>query len=386
VAQDRRIGLLIDTSTPYGRGLIEGIGRHAARRPGWRVLAEPMHDRPPAGLARWRVDGLLVRALSRSIVRAAVGLEVPTVAFWGRSAMPVGGRVVAGPLTDGDAVGRMAAECFLDRGFVHLAWCGFAGQSNVRRGDAFAARVAEAGYGLERFAARSRGPERTTAREQRAMAAWLKTLPQPVGVFAPNDYRGRHVIDACHAAGLACPEQVAVLGVDNDPLLCEYAPTPLSSIELDAAAVGQAGARMLDRLLAGEAAVPPDDVLPVAVVTRKSTDLSAIADPLVAEAVALIRRRAHEPVDIQQLAAELPASRSALERRFGRVLGRSPAAELRRVRLEQAKALLERTDLPLKAVASRCGYGSPQRLGEAFGRALGETPAGYRRRRRGAGG
>lgn len=381
-----RIALLIETSTAYGRGLIQGVGRYARHHTDWQVLLTPGHDHPPQDFRQWRPDAVLVRPMSRSIAEAVLRAEVPTVAFWGRVELPPRPWLVQGPTLDVAAIERMAAEHFLSRGFRHFAYCGFSTAWKHNQGRAFVERLKQERFTPLIYRTRLRGPYRTTAHEHERLTRWLVDLPKPVAVLGSNDARGRHVIDACHAAGLRCPEQVAVLGVGNDHLMCEAASPPLSSIEPDHDGIGYLAAGMLDRLLGGERPTPPPDtprrLPPRRLIVRQSTDLIAITDPDIARAVALIRDHACEGMTVAELVDRLPLSRAVIERRFREVLHRTPASELQRVRLDHAKGLLLDTDLPLKVIAGRAGYANPQRLSEAFRRTVGMPPAAYRREHR----
>ncbi len=219
---------------------------------------------------------------------------------------------------------------------------------------------------------------------QADMTAWLAELKTPVGIMACNDIRARHILEACHRLGLKVPEDVAVLGVDNDLMLCEMSAPSLSSIEQDPEGIGYLAAATLDRMMGGDrhAAASWATVAPKSVVTRGSTDVISATDDAVRRAVRFIRERVAGPLKSEDVGTHVELSRSALDVRFKHALGRTVHDEIERVRLNTAMNLLSSTDLPLKAVALRCGYRNGAYMAYVFRRHLGLAPSPYRRQRR----
>jgi LacI family transcriptional regulator len=215
--------------------------------------------------------------------------------------------------------------------------------------------------------------------EQRILLAWLKSLPKPVGLMACNDICGREVLQACAAAGLRVPDDVAVVGVDNDELMCELSSPPLSSIALDVEKAGYEAARLLDSLMSGHLAEERVvQVEPVYVVTRQSSEIMAPDDPCVATALQYIKTHAGQPIGVSHVVEQTNASRRTLERRFSRALGRSISSEITQRRLERAKRLLLETDLPSYRVAAAAGFGTIKTFNRVFRRALGVSPRRFR--------
>ncbi len=220
------------------------------------------------------------------------------------------------------------------------------------------------------------------------LSRWLVRLPRPAGVFTWGLF-GTIVLDACERAGLRVPEDVAVLGGSEDELLYESVSPPLSGIAGSSERIGLEAAELLDSLILGnarsssrKAADPPEMILlsPTHVVCRQSTDILAIEDAELVAAIRYIRDRAAEPIQVEDVLHAVPISRQSLERRFHQVLGRSPASEIRRVHLERAMRLLAETDLPIPAVASASGFGSPEYLAAVFKAQTGQSPRAYRNR------
>lgn len=218
--------------------------------------------------------------------------------------------------------------------------------------------------------------------EQQGIVWWLKSLPKPIAILTCHDDRGQQVIDACLRAGLTVPDEVAILGVDNDPFLCNLSTPQLSSIDVNPERIGYEAAALLDRLMKG-GRVPRRPLLfePKGVVIRQSTDVTSVSDPHVAHATRLIRDHAGDPVSIEQLLARVPVSRSTLFRHFREHLGRSPKKELGRVRLERAKALLSNSSLPVDEIARKTFQTGTKHFVAAFRRIIGCTPHNYRKQR-----
>jgi LacI family transcriptional regulator len=202
----------------------------------------------------------------------------------------------------------------------------------------------------------------------------------PLGLMACNDDRGRQVLEACREARLRVPEQIAVVGVDNDELLCELSDPPLSSVVLNAERGGYAAAALLDRMMRGRVRRPRRLVVePLHVVTRRSSDIIALEDAEVASALALIRQQATAPMQIDEVVEHVQISRRSLEMRFRQHVGRTIHDEIERMRLERAKRLLLESDLPIPRVASSAGFNSASYFVQVFCRQVGQTPARYRR-------
>jgi LacI family transcriptional regulator len=200
-----------------------------------------------------------------------------------------------------------------------------------------------------------------------------------VGIFATNDMRGQHVLDACARQNIAVPEQVAVIGVDNDEVLCNLCNPPLSSIIPDPESIGYVAAEWLDRMMQGEApAISTKEIAPQGIAIRQSSDAFAVADPVLANALRFIRERACEGLTVQELLEHLCVSRSWLERNFRKVMNRSPQAAIRLAQIKRCKELLRTTSLPLEKIARLTGFEHPEYMSVVFKRETGDTPGQYR--------
>lgn len=284
-------------------------------------------------------------------------------------------------VSDDRAVGSLAADHMLERGFKHFAFCGFGDQVwSLGRREGFTQRLTERGHSCDLWESPWVGPQaRSWEREQTQIARWLQSLRLPVGLMACNDMRGQHVLDACQRLDRAVPEEVAVVGVDDDAVLCNLCHPPLSSVVPNAERVGFEAAALLDRLMSGgQAPAPLQLIEPVGVRTRQSTDVLAIDDPGVAATLRFIRERAFQGCSMKDVIRRAAMSRSVLERKFRHYLGHSPQAEIRLIQLKRVKELLADSDLPLNEIAALAGYTHPEYMSVVFKRATKQTPGQYR--------
>ncbi|MEM6798953.1 MAG: DNA-binding transcriptional regulator [Planctomycetota bacterium] len=378
--------MLIESSRAYGRGCLLGVAAYLRSHGPWMVthFERGQTEGVPRAIRQWHGDGVIARLERPEVAEVVASFGVPVVDLRG-AIRPVGGAMVN---TDHTATAQLAADHFMEIGFTRFAYCGLPGvEFSDAREQAFVAHLAMHSYEVSCYRSRAaddlQGPgdhyQALTEEEGERIGKWLNSLPGPVAVWACNDERGRQVVDACQASGLAVPEQVAVLGVDNDQVLCELSNPPLSSIEPDTHQIGYRGAELLDRMIDGQA--PPAETVmvpPRGLHRRVSTEATAVDDQAVASAMRIIRDRACQGVSVEEVAHMVSASRSTLERRFRRAFGRSPAAEIERLRIAKAKLLLAETDDRLAKVARSTGYKSPAQLIAAFKRQTERTPGQYR--------
>lgn len=285
---------------------------------------------------------------------------------------------------DNVALGHLGAEHFLERGFQHFGFCGFGNEPwACERRDGFVEALKLAGRSCEIFDVHYPGDVTPSwdAAQTRELAAWLLTLPKPVGVMACVDMRAFQVMRAAQSAGLLVPEEVALLGANNDSIRCELLYPPLSSAAPNAFQSGYLAAELLDRMMRGEKVEATQTrVEPLGVVTRPSSDVLAIHDRNVAAALSVIREHACHGIRVEQVVRHAAASRSQLEKKFRRYLGRSPQAEIRRVQVARIKQLLVETDFPLKKIAELAGFEHVEYLCVVFKRVTGHAPGAYRRK------
>jgi LacI family transcriptional regulator len=382
MAKPPHVALLIETSLAYGRGLLRGVARYIHEHGPWSVYFRPqgLDAPPPRWLARWRGDGILARINDRQMARTVLRTHLPAIDL--RAAVAKLGLPNIGP--DNRAVAQLAWHHFLESGLHNFGFCGAPrGESRFLdlRCDHFRQFVEQAGHSCDVYRPRpSRHGGAAWEQEQGRLARWLQKLPKPVGIMTCDDDRGLDVLDACLRAGILVPDEVAVIGVNNDEHLCGLANPPLSSVDVNPERVGYEAAALLDRLMAG--ARPPRKVVefpPRGLVVRQSSDAVGVADQQVAAALRYIRTNACERIGVGRVAAAVDISRSKLERRFAKLLGRTPKQEILRIQLARAKELLTQTDLSIGIVAQKAGFRSEGYFYEVFRRRAGCTPGAYRR-------
>jgi len=391
--QPPRVAILVETARGYGRRLLRGVIHYVRSHGPWSIYITPGDlEQVLPRMKRWGGTGVLARVESARAARAIAASGLPSVIL-GPSQRPLlRNRDLArfsNIVSDSEGAATLAAEHLLERGFRNFAFVG--GPDRVwakRRQSAFCRRLAEEGLAVHVYRASDPAVRRTWHRsrprhwesEHPELTRWLRELPRPCGVMACNDDRGREVLEACRLGGIRVPEELAVVGVDNDELWCELSDPPLSSVALDAEGAGYRAAALLDRMMRGEKCRRETiTASALRVVTRRSTDVVAVEDPDVAAALHFIHNRAAEPINVKDVAAAVCVSRRSLELRFRRLLGRTLHEELDRVRMRRAEQLLRETDLAVPQVAEAVGYGSAGYLSRLFRKRHGLTPAKFRR-------
>jgi LacI family transcriptional regulator len=378
-----RVALLIETSKSFGRHLLRGINQYNRATTPWTIyFAErSVWDDVPRWLTKWSGDGIISRISTPEVARSLLQSSIPIVDLNEQL------RGMGIPLISNDhaAVGRMAAEHLLQRRFEVYGYLGHGGfQWSDRRGAAFAAVVEQAGFPCHIYPCKYRSHRQVVQRpwdlELDNIAAWVAGLPKPVGIMASDDFRGLQLLNACVMAGVSVPEQAAVLAVGDDDVACELSNPPLSSVVLNARRMGYEAAALLDRMMHGEK--PDVDELlipPLEIVTRQSTDVTAIADPIVAKAMQFIRQHACDGIKIKDVLRYTLVSRTALQGRFRHAIGRSIHDVILSYRVERVKEMLAYTDLSLADIAERTGFRYAEYMSTVFKKCAGFTPANYRR-------
>jgi LacI family transcriptional regulator len=379
------VALLIETSNSYARGLLHGIRAYLREHRSWSIyLGEQRRGEPaPGWLRKWRGDGIIARIENPAIARAVLATGLPAIDVSAARHVPN----IPYVETDDEAIARLAAEHLLQRQFRHFGFCGVPHFNwSCWREEQFQQAITTAGHDCQIYhpGSRARIP---WEQEKEALAAWIRRLPKPVGVMAAYDIRGREVLDVCRQLSINVPEEVAVIAVDNDELLCDLADPPLSSVIPDTLRTGYEAAQLLDEMMTGQRVAPVAHLVkPLGIATRHSTDVLATNDTEFSAAARFIRAHATEGICVEDVLRAVPLSRRVLESRFKRLLGRTPHEEILRVRIERAKELLAETDLSLAAIARRTGYAHVEYLSVVFKRETGLSPSAYREHARAHGG
>jgi LacI family transcriptional regulator len=378
----KHVALIVESAVAPRRNMLTGVARYIQEHEPWAVYLKPfgVEKSLPDWLREWRGDGIIAAVNDPgSFVVTQRGVPVVDVIGVLRNA-----RV---PLvhTNDRSVGHLGAEHLLERGFRHFGFCEYAGQFwSEHRRIGFADTLAQRKLACEVYTMPLPGPAtsgpKSWEQQQQRLAAWLSALRKPVGVMTTNDLMGQQLLEACLRLRIKVPEEVAVVGADNDEPICRIASPPLSSVVINDHQRGYEAAALLDRMMNGEPApAEPIYVEPAGVRTRASTDIMALDDAAVVTALRVLRDNACARINVDDVVREVPLSRSALERRFRKVVGRSINGELLRLRINRAIELLTETEVELKVVALRAGFGSQSYMNAVFQAKVGKTPGSFRR-------
>jgi LacI family transcriptional regulator len=367
------VALLVETSNAFSRELLYGVRDWMQAHGSWAIhLSEQGRgSQPPNWLANWRGDGIIARIENETIASAVRACGLPTVNVSASGLAPEFPSVTS----DSAAITQQAATHLLERGLRHFGYCGDARFTwSQSHGENLVTALRERGHTCHIFPSTS-GDAADWRKEQAKLARWLKSLPKPVGVMTCFDIRGQEVLDVCRAIGLRVPEDVAVIGQHNDELLCELCDPPLTSVIPNARRVGCEAADLLDRLMRGRAVTRKRiEIPPIGIATRQSTDLVAVDDERLAQAMRFIREHAHEVISVEDIARAAGISRSLLERKFREAFGRSPWDHVTQLRLRKAEQLLTQTGLSIAEIAERSGFGTPEYFSAAFRKLTGSSP------------
>lgn len=379
-----KVALLIETSNRYGRDLLYGV-RDWVQKSGekWSIRFTEQARRAslPGWLADWKGDGIIARVDSAQAATVLRRAKIPVVDVSADRPSSEFPRVSI----DNAAVARMAVAHLKDKGVRHFAFIGdkrfiWSRQraAEFRRLMATETKPCRI-YKEPAAAADSQGSDS----ELRSIARWLQGLPRPVGVVACYDNRALQVLEAAQLCGLAVPDDVAVIGVDDDEVLCHLCSPPLTSVLPNARLTGYEAAGQLSRLMQGEKfASLTRCIEPIRVVERQSTDASAVSDPKIAAALRYISEHACDGIDVSDVLRAVPVSRTLFDRRFKVLLGHSPHQHIVNRRIERAKNLLIDTDLSIAVIAELAGFLNASYLSTTFRRETGQTPYTYREKMR----
>jgi LacI family transcriptional regulator len=408
-----RVVLLLIPFAGYDRGLLEGIARYAHLHGPWtfclsgdypempvpasdsmsgdiaglEYLSGMVTDMSLPNLKRWGAKGVIGRIQNSKMAKTLLASGLPVIGIDLPAAPPSRGNLLLGISeirADSRQAGRLAAEHFLERGFCSFAFCGYEGRVwSQRRQEGFTERLLEAGFSCQVYQPAPLKHGLFWKQELPMVMAWLKSLPKPVAVMTCNDIRGRQVLEASLLGGLEVPEEVAVVGVDDDHLICNLSNPPLSSVAVNLNQAGYQAAELLDNLIRGEVREPRQIVAEALwVVGRRSSDVIVTEDRHVAAALRFIRDHARQAINVDDVVRYAGISRRGLEIRFRRAMGRSIRGEIQRIRLVFTKQLLTETNLPTERIAALAGFCSLPYLMSMFRRETGMTLAQFRRRMR----
>ena len=370
--------ILLESTYPTHTQILRGILRFTQLHAPWTLDVRMGRAGEPTSFdaGKWNVDGVIANRIPPELSALIRRHRTPTIVMndIGREVRPI-----ARILCDNAAIARLAAETLAGKGFENFAFVGERSgiHWSVARERVFADEIARRGFPCRVYQADEGGG----AEDGRRLQDWLRALPRPTALFAAYDIRARQVLDACHAAGLAVPDDIAILGVDDDEVICETATPALSSIPLSMADAGFRAAELLDRVMStGRRPRGAADIIFTGthVVARRSTARDAVADTLVRRCRALMEANVGRPFNVADLVASLGVSRRTLETRFRTATGRSLNDEITELRIRRAKTMLAKSSMPQAAIATACGFCDASHLNVIFRRHCGAPPSAFR--------
>ncbi|NQV33335.1 MAG: DNA-binding transcriptional regulator [Phycisphaeraceae bacterium] len=375
-----KILVLVETSREYARGILSGLAQYSQIHGPWMFVSSlPFYlnasedQTTSAWIDTLGIDGIILQA--RFITDRIRQLGVPLITLDANTDFEDIPKIY----TNDQGIGRIAADHLMERGFSHYAFCGFDHLVwSKLRGESFKKTVEDAGHHCDIYQQPEQPTPQLWAQDYLVIIEWLNTLPRPLGLMACNDDRGQYILEACKVAGYAIPEEIAVVGADDDQLRCRFAAPPLSSVSLNLEKAGYETAELMDKLLHGQAA---HDIVvdPKWVVCRQSTDIIAVDDADVSQALRFIREHGTGVIQVSDVVQALCISRRTLYSKFSKALGRSVHDEIVRVRLERIHTLLTDTKLSISWIAEMMGFAGPDKLYRFFFRETGKTPTEFRK-------
>jgi LacI family transcriptional regulator len=388
----RRVLIEIETALAPGRDMVRGIAKFVREISRWDIHHDPgawsLHGgtQGPSSMEQQPVaedtDGIITRIYDEASEKAA-----HEAIARGISVVDVLGEVAACdvPLvhTDDEAVAKMALDYFHGQGFRRFAFCGLADTRwSLRRGEAFSAGAAKREGSVESLVL-TKTANVVLRSDAERVKAWLEGLPKPVAIFVSCDHIAPLVLEGCSRLGITVPEQVAVLGVNNDTVACNVCNPTLSSIDAGHYEIGYRAARLLEELMdGGEPPEKPIFVEPRRLIVRESSGQEVIIDPQIARAARFINKNAVSPIGVDDVAASVSLSRRELQRRFRDVTGRTVHSAILAARLGISEKLLETSDYTIDAVAEKAGFGSRQHFAKTFRQHAGVSPAAFRKKKK----
>ncbi|UZD23909.1 AraC family transcriptional regulator [Algoriphagus halophytocola] len=378
-----RVILLLDFAEEYSKYLLKGITTFSSKNGQWTFCRMPLYYREMMGVRgiidwakEWKADGIigqLYNEMEEEFVEA--GLPVIAQDFKERfREIPN----ITGSYRD---TGRMGAEYFLKKGYYNFAFYGFNSIVWSReRAEGFEAAINEAGYEVNYYEHKKSHSAEMWYYKSKSLSKWLKNLPKPLALMACDDNRGVHIIEACNHNNIKVPQEVAVLGVDNDMTFCELSDPQLSSIDLDIERAGYEAAQLMDEMIRTGMNKGRDvNVPPLKVITRSSTDMYASSDSCVAAALTFIHRNIDRNILVDQVVREVPLSRRALEKRFLKITGQPVYKYITQVRMDKLAQKLLHSDQSVFEIAVDLGFQDSNNLARQFKQLMGFSPSEYRK-------
>ncbi len=360
----KRIVLLVETSRAFGRQLIMGIAHYSKLNGPWSFYKEPIGLKSSIPhLTNWKPDGIIMR--DSLISKELLKLKIPTILAIHDSKYPKNLPVIK---TDSYSIAKIASEHLIEKGLKNFAFCGFDSYDwSKERRIHFCQFTSKAGYKTYVYIPPKRIKKNDWEKEQHHVRDWVDALPKPVGVFACNDDRGQHILEVCKLLNLKVPEDVAVIGVDNDSMVCNISDPPLTSIALNVESAGYQAAKLMDDMIDKIKIYNKQIIVtPSYVVQRQSSDILAIDDFLVAKAISFIKNNVRNKIIVEDVVKATNINRRTLERRFRRTIHRSIGEEIKYTRIELISKLLIESDFTISQITSFFNFTDVEHISRYF--------------------
>jgi LacI family transcriptional regulator len=373
-----KIGLMLNPSIGYERGITSGIAKYSNLHGPWSFYSIPGTGREALPhWPRWDLDGVVLT--DKHDVEFVLAKKIPCISVLVREEI----KGIPNVVPNNEEVGFLGAQYFIERGFKHFVFCAEEGIKWMeQRYEGFRRKIEDNGLNVSRFNVHN---DKIAISERLELIDNIKSLPKPLAVLSANDRCGRQVVDMCKQADISVPEEVSVLGVDNDDFICGLCNPPLSSIIFNTENAGYDAAKRLDLMIEGKGVHGDNSnifVQPMEIFQRQSTSLCAIEDSVVAEAISFIARNEKRPIQVNDVSDHTAVSAKMLQKKFKLVLGRSVHNEIRRVRADYIAKLLLETNLTVSEIAYSMGYSCDNHMSRFFQKVKGLTITQYRRRYR----
>ena len=379
-----KILLLTDFSSGYGRSLLEGVVRYAREAGPWVFDRMPLYYRElhgDEGVVRWAEEwgaDAIIAQLTDVDLNVLNRLDIPIIVQNYKERC----HGLSNLTGDYYGTGVMAAEFFIRKGYKAFAYYGFTDTVWMReRGEGFRDAVSEKGYPVYTFDDGRQLSDGQWNFDAERVSRWLLDLPKPIALFASDDYYALQITEVCKMYNIDIPGDIAVLGVDNDNLLCNISDPALSSIELDVENGGYEVGKLLHQFIEKKITAPADVIIkPVRIVSRGSTERFAVSDKYIGQVLAYIDENYCNPLSVDDLIRIIPYSRRVLEKKFKSETGMSVYQYIQQQRIEKFAALLITTDLPLTEAAAGAGFPDYKNVSRIFVKMKEMTPLQYRKR------
>ena len=375
-----QVALLVETALASGRQILKGISQYVHEKNDWDIFhyTGSLGAMIPDALAKWEGDGIIARINSREVLEVIRAKGVPVIDVLGNDPESEFPKVIC----NNDAITRMVVDHFVERGFRSFGYFGVEKEFwALEREQAFnqLAQTIEGSFSVLKIS-HAYKKDSSWAEYLAYLGDWLVSLEKPAGIYICSDQFAPDVIAACATKGLKIPEDVALIGVDNDVAFCEVVRPSLSSVRPNHVQVGYTAASLLDSMIRGKRKVAAiTRIAPYAIEVRQSTDVFALREEGLKKALIAIKERACSGVTVDEIATLAGYSKSVLQRKFRKTLGRSVHDQVISVRIRRAKELLTMTRIPIADIAIQAGFNHQEYLGMVFKKMTGFTPVQYRK-------